>query len=70
MSIQRIDNKRKRMHGWQARVPHPLQTGKRLTKWFADKRNGGIRKSALLALKAERDLWNLQALIANEAAKD
>lgn len=51
MSIQRIDNARKRMHGWQARGDG--RGGPGLTKWFADKKHGGRRAAHDLASEAE-----------------
>lgn len=54
MPIQRIDNDRKHMHGWQARGDSQCSPG--LTQWFADKRHGGRRKAYELAVVAEARL--------------
>jgi len=59
VSVQRIDNKRKRMHGWQARAylcALERQRPIRLTRFFADRRNGGAAKALHLAEAAEMGL--------------
>lgn len=59
MSIQRIDNKRKRMHGWQARAylcAFERQRPVRLTRFFADRCSGGAAKALRLAEAAEMGL--------------
>lgn len=57
MTIQRIDNDAKSMHGWQARVPlDEWRNGRRLyrSRYYADKRWGGKRAALENARDAER----------------
>lgn len=56
MSIQRIDNKHKRTHGWQARAylcAFERQRPVRLARFFAARRNGGAARALRLAEAAE-----------------
>lgn len=59
MSVQRIDNDAKRMHGWQARAyirSLTRQRPVRLTRYFADGSHGGHRNAKRLAIAAEVSL--------------
>lgn len=55
MTIQRIDNAAKRMHGWQARVPiNAWHNGRRryASAFYADRKHGGKRRAYELAREA------------------
>lgn len=54
MSVQRIDNHDRFTHGWQARAY--IAPNRRLTRFFADDANGGIRMARKAADAAEVEL--------------
>lgn len=54
MSIQRIDNEAKHMHGWQVR--QYTFWPRYLSRYFADKAHGGRRKAYALAKEIDLEL--------------
>lgn len=54
MAIQRIESRRAKSRGWQARAH--VAPGERLTRFFADQLHGGIDAAYAYAMNAEAHL--------------
>ncbi len=52
MPVKRIDSDAGRTHGFQAYVPIPGQPKRYVSRFFADRRNGGRDKAHALAYDA------------------